>query len=228
MHTGTKRVMVAGGLAAMVIAVMGQAAQPPAERPADKGASREPGDVVSISKSMPEIKRESGVVTMPLTSKGALAWRGIRDGITVEGIRADAGAKAGAGGGEQLKVSYTRTRGKAAGAALVFRPGTLAGLEKLEVKMKGTRAQRLSICLKDTAGVVWTFPSVNLRGEEITEQTLKVEEIEPDAYQNQGKVEAKFDPATVMMVTVIDIAGYMSATEPECGWTIEGMKGVCK
>jgi hypothetical protein len=222
-----------GWIVAAVV-VMAAAGLVGADEPgAEKGGGKGGGGrkVAEIAAGMPEIKRDGNVVRLPLTNEGALAWRGIREGVKVEKVSvawSEAAEQKSEAKEEAIKVSYKRTRGQAAGAALVIKPGTLTGLERMELTMTGTRTQRLSVSLQDQAGVVWTFPAVALREGERTEQTLKAADIAPDAYQNKGKVEAQFDPASVVMITVLDIGGYMSVTEPDCAWTIEGMKGVCK
>lgn len=210
----------------MMVGTLTGAAQGP-----DGGRGGGPGNIADAAASLPEIPRDGKVLRFPLTNKGPLAWRPIRDGVKVDGVSSSTPVDGEAGKTakkESVKVSYKRTRGQAAGAALMIKPGTLNGLEKLELAMLGTRTQRLSVCLTDQAGVVWTFPTVGLTENQRSSHTLKVADITPDAYQNKGKVEAKFDARTVVMITVLDIAGFMSTTEPECEWTISEMKGVCQ
>lgn len=190
-----------------------------------------PRNLARDAAGLPEIPRDGKLVRLPLKTAGPVAWRPIRDGVKVESVNASTTADGEPGkavGKETVKVSYKRTRGLPAGAALMIRPGTLADLEKLELSMSSARTQRLSFCLTDQAGIVWTFPTVGLTEGQTSRHTLKVTDIAPDAYQNKGKVEAKFDARTVVMITVIDIAGFMSTTEPDCEWTLAEMTGVCQ
>lgn len=228
-------------------------------KPAQAAAedTTEPKNLPAIAASMPELVRRDGVVALPLTTTGALAWRGIRGGITITEAACksqprEAGpgpvedqppAKpAGSGEGKNpapkaaadppkttgVTVAYKRTRNLPAGAAMVVRPGSLSGLKEVRVRLTSERTQRLLVCFKDGEGVVWTLPSVLLSDEGVTERTLSIDDIAPDAYQNSGAVTAKFDAGKVVMITLLDIGGYMSLGEPSCRWTIERVEGVCK
>jgi hypothetical protein len=188
-----------------------------AQAPAPGGTAK---TIEQYAQTRPALNADHGVVTLPLKTEEPFPWRGVRDGVTITAVPAAKGTHA------SLKVSYTRTRGEAAGCALVFKPGTLAGLKSLEFTCRSNRVQRLSVCLKDSAGRVWNMGSFDM-GRDTTRVELSAKNAELDRYQNEeGSKSASFDPDHCYMLTVLDINGYMYAGEPECEWSISDFKAV--
>jgi hypothetical protein len=184
---------------------------PPA--PAAATPPTQPSTVLDHARQLPALPVVDGAVPIPLRNSEPMAWRPIRKGVT-------------ASGGERLKVAYTRTRGQAAGAAIVVKPGTFDGLESINVAVAGNRSQTLFVNLTQADGSVWTLGPVNVRTGEPREVVLRAEDIELDPYQNRGRKDAAFDAASVYMLTLLDISGHMSASEPECEWTVSSLKAV--
>jgi hypothetical protein len=151
----------------------------------------------------------------PTATEGGPGWHPIRTGIAVTSI--DQGAA--------MNVAYRRTRGKAAGVAFHLPAGASERLGTVTLRMSAQPDQRLSVCLTDGKGVVWTLPSIKALNE-VGEFTLSAKEIKPDPFQNSGKeVPAQPDWSDMRMLTVLDITGFMGAAEADCSWRIEFVRG---
>jgi hypothetical protein len=209
--------------ATLTIAALAAAACTPREaaeleHPAEgaSSAAAQETTVLDHARTLPALRPEGNQLAIPLASTDAHPWRPIRDGITVTG-------------GPSLRVAYTRSRSQPAGTALVIRPGDLAGLREFTIAVRGNRSQSLSLTLTQADGSVWTTPPIRVAADELRTVRLKAEDITLDPYQNGGGAAgAAFDPAQVCMLTLLDIGGYMSITEPQCEWTIESMKAVLR
>jgi hypothetical protein len=201
------------------------------------GASAGPPDnLAEVARSLPPLQRAEQSVDLPLQHVEPYAWRPIRSGINLAAACDDGAAvkrleaivaRGGLNGGfpaleATLTVSYERTRGMAAGAAFVVPPGTLAGLEQLTLRIKGEPDQNLRVTLTDMNGHVYTFPGFRVR-EAYRDITLDAEKLSYDPYQNSGPRPKSFDLSRVIMITVLDISGYMSLSTPDCTWTIASM-----
>jgi hypothetical protein len=177
-------------------------------------ANAQPQNLGEIAGKLPPLSREAGVVHLPLGTDGPLAWRPVRDGITVQQT---AGA---------LATSYQVASGQPAGAALMIRPGSLAGLQSLRLKLRGNRNANLTIALHDAAGVVYAFPAVPVRVGDAREAEVSVDDLSYMAPASKAPDPGSFDPAGAVMITLLDISGFMSSETPEVGWTIESFEGV--
>jgi hypothetical protein len=177
-------------------------------------ANAQPQNLSEIAGKLPPLAREAGVVRLPLATDGPLAWRAVRDGIAV---RQTAGA---------LAASYQVAPGQPAGAALVIRPGSLAGLQSLRLKLRGSRNAYLTVALHDAAGVVYAFPAVPVRVGDAREAELSIGDLSYMAPASKAPDPGSFDPASAVMITLLDISGFMSSETPEVAWTIESFEGV--
>jgi hypothetical protein len=176
--------------------------------------AQSPQNLGEITAKLPPLSREAGVITLPLGTDGPLAWRPVREGITVHQTE---GA---------LATSYQVASGQPAGAALMIRPGTLAGLRSLRLKLRGNRNANLTIALHDAAGVVYAFPAVPVRVGDAREAEVSIDDLSYLAPASKAPDPGSFDPAGAVMVTLLDISGFLSSETPEVGWTIESFEGV--
>lgn len=202
----------------LTAAVALPACSPPESAPPQTPVAEEAAapTVLDHARTLPPLAAAEGELTIPLASVQPHPWRPVREGVRVSG-------------GTALTVAYTRTRQQPAGAALVVRPGDLAGLREFTIAVRGNRAQSLSLTLTQADGSVWTTTPIRLAEGEVRTVRLKAQDITLDPYQNGGgSRDAAFDPAAVYMLTLLDIGGYMSLTEPECEWSVESMKAVLR
>lgn len=178
------------------------------------GADAQPANLAEIARTLPPVPREAGAVRLPLSTDGPFAWRPVRAGIFV------------ATAPEGLTASYRVATGQPAGAALVIPPGTLAGLRSLRLKLHGTRNAQLIIALRDAAGVTYSFPSVPVRAGDAREAESFVEDLSYMSQASAAPDPGSFDPAGAVMITLLDISGFMGPETPEVAWTIESFEGV--
>ena len=151
----------------------------------------------------------------PTAAEGGTGWHPVRAGVAITP----------ADGGAAMSVTYHRTRGKPAGVAFHLTPTASERLSTIALRMSAAPDQRLSVCLTDGKGVVWTFPTIKALGD-VGEFTLSASEIKPDPFQNAGKeVPAQPDWSSMRMLTILDITGFMGAAEADCSWRIEFVRG---
>lgn len=196
-----------------VLLTVAAATSPPSAAPPAAAPS---GSILDHAKSLPDLPIKNGEVKIPLSGSAPFTWRPIRDGITIT-PSADAST---------MKVAYTRTRAKAAGAALVIKPGTLTGLDSISLTITGNRSHTLYLNLTQSDGSVWTLGPIMARPGEPREVILSAADIELDPFQNRARPAAPFDASSIYMLTFLDISGHMSQSEPECDWTIASLKAV--
>ncbi len=170
-----------------------------------------PANIAEHARSLPALPREAGVVRLPLSS----GWRPVRDGVALDTQGA-------------LTAKYRIATGQPAGAALVVPPGTFAGLQSLRLKARGERNIQLVIALHDAAGVVYAFPAVPVRPGNSRDTEVFVADLSYMAPASSAPDPGTFDPAGAVMVTLLDISGFMSADTPEVAWTVEGLEGVLR
>lgn len=176
-------------------------------------ANAQPQNPGEIAGKLPPLSREAGVIHLPLGTDGPLAWRPVRDGVTVQQTE---GA---------LAASYQVASGQPAGAALMIRPGSLAGLRSLRLKLRGNRNAYLTVALHDAAGVVYAFPAVPVRAGEAREAEVSIGDLSYMAPASKAADPGSFDPAGAVMITLLDISGFMSSETPEVAWTVESFEG---
>ena len=140
-------------------------------------------------------------------------WRAVGEGVTI--AQADNGVRA----------SYRVVSGKPSGAALPVPPGTLAGVKTIRVRITANRNTSLIVSLQDRKGVAYSFPSIAARAGTRTVE-LSVDDLSFLPQQSKGADPGSFDVAEAVVITVIDISGFMSAETPEVTWTIESLEGV--
>lgn len=176
------------------------------------GAGAQPANLGEIARSLPPVPRDAGAVRLPLSTEGPHAWRPVRDGISV------------AAASEGLTASYRVATGQPAGAALVIPPGTLAGLRSLRLKLHGTRNAQLMVVLRDGAGVAYAFPSVPVRAGDARETEIFVSDLSYLGQASAAPDPGSFDPAGAVMITLLDISGFMGPETPDVAWTIESFE----
>lgn len=177
------------------------------------GAAAQPANLGEIARTLPPLPRDAGAVRLPLGTEAPFAWRPVRDGISV------------AAAPEGLTASYRVATGQPAGAALVIPPGTLAGLRSLRLKLHGTRNAQLTVFLRDAAGVSYAFPSVPVRAGDAREAEIFVEDLSYMSQASAAPDPGSFNPAGAVMITLLDISGFMGPETPEVAWTIESFEG---
>jgi len=177
-------------------------------------AAAQPANLAEIARALPPLPRDEGAVRLPLSTDGPFAWRPVRDGISVTA----------APGG--LTASYRVTTGQPAGAALVVPPGTLAGLRSLRLKLHGTRNTQLMVFLRDAAGVAYAFPSVPVQVGDAREAELFASDLSYLGQASKAPDPGRFDPAGAVMISLVDISGYMGTETPETAWTLASLEGV--
>jgi len=182
-------------------------------------------DLAAISRALPPLPTTERGWRIPLDGSGAAKWTPIRDGVRVESSRASNGDSAEAEPAT-LSIEYTRAPRTASGVAIVTPVGAFEDLDALVIRAAATPNQRLFVTLTDGDGIVWTLPTLRLTAEE-SNHTLRVADLAPDAFQNQGKsVPAEPDMTSIVMLTILDISGHMGAPAEECAWTISGIEGL--
>lgn len=145
----------------------------------------------------------------------AAGWHAIRDGVTVTR----------AADGSTMDVSYHRDRGKPAGIAFELAPKSSERLGTIVLRMAAAAEQRLSVCLTDGNGVVWTFPTLKATTT-MQEFHFAAKEVRPDPFQNAGKrVPERPDCSDLRMLTILDIGGFLGAAAVDCTWRIESLRG---
>ncbi len=178
------------------------------------GAGAQPANPAEIASTLPPLPRDAGAVRLPLGTDGPFAWHPVRDGIAV------------AAAPEGLTASYRVATGQPAGAALIIPPGTLAGLRSLRLKVHGTRNAQLTVFLRDAAGVSYAFPSVPVRVGDAREAEVFVEDLSYLGQASAAPDPGSFDPGGAVMITLLDISGFMGPETPEVAWTLESFEGV--
>ena len=176
--------------------------------------SAQPENLAEIARTLPPLPRDAGAVHLPLSNDGPFVWRGIRGGISVSATP------------EGLTASYRVATGQPAGAALVIPPGTLAGVQSLRLKLHGTRNAQLMVFLRDAAGVAYAFPSVPVRPGDAREAEVFVSDLSYLGQASKAPDPGSFDPADAVMISLLDISGFMGSETPEVAWTITGFEGV--
>ncbi|MEM7479695.1 MAG: hypothetical protein AAF481_00860 [Acidobacteriota bacterium] len=167
-----------------------------------------------IAASLPPITGTDGTVALPLDGSPPWTWRPVRDGVEVQS--AD-GA---------LEVSYQVQTGQPAGAALVIPPGTLKDLDHLQVALSGNRNAQLSITLRDAEGAVFSFPAVPVRVGKARRAEVFAEDLTFFAPQAEVPDPGAFDPARTVMITLLDISGFMGSETPHVSWKVESLQTV--
>jgi len=178
------------------------------------GVGAQPANLAEIARALPPLPRDAGAVRLPLGTEGPAAWRPVRDGISVTAAP------------EGLTASYRVATGQPAGAALVVPPGTFAGLRSLRLKLQGTRNAQLMVFLRDGAGVAYAFPSVPVRVGDARETEIFVSDLSYLGQASSVPDPGSFDLAGAVMISLVDIAGYMGSETPETAWTLESLEGV--
>jgi hypothetical protein len=152
----------------------------------------------------------------PRSSASDKGWYPIHDGV--QATRAD--------DSNSMTVAYHRARGKAAGVAFDLAPDSCTRLGEIQLRLSAAAKQRVWVCLTDSQGVVWSFPSIQL-GKDMTDVTLAAKDLRADPFQNAGKqVPAQPDWKEMRMLTLLDTSGFMGAAAVDCSWRIESLRGV--
>lgn len=165
--------------------------------------------LAAIAATLPPLPADGAVVSIPLSTTDPFAWRGVRGGIAVD---------AAAAGG--VKVAYTVVAGAPAGAALLVRPGSLAGIEALLVSTTAERVGSLMVTLQNDVGVSYAFPALSVRPGGLRETRLEVADLTYLAPASSAPDPGEFDLAETVMISVIDLAGFMGGAEVATSFTL--------
>jgi len=185
----------------------------------EHGPAGPPPGIADFAATLPPLPRDGGSVVLPLGlegGEGPWSWRPVRDGVV---LRSE---------GRSLATSYRVVGGQPAGAALVVRPGTLAGLGALRIRASANRNVQLLVTLQDAAGAVYSLPAVVLRVGTPREHERSLDDATYFPPQSSAPDEGGLDPAQVVMITLLDVSGFMSAQTPEVEWVVESIEGVVR
>src|SRR5690606_20577917 len=138
------------------------------------------------------------------------------------GVRPDVETVVGVDGG--LTVSYQVQAGTPAGVALLVRPGTLASLDTLVVSVSASRVGNLVVTLQDSAGVTYALPSISVRPGTAREHQLELLDASYLAPASSAPDPGVFDPAQAVMISILDLAGYMGGAEAATQFTLSGLR----
>lgn len=178
-----------------------------------------PAGVADLAATLPPLPRTGDDLALPLgvgDEAMPFAWRPVREGVSL---------RAGDGG---LGAAYRVVTGQPAGAALVVRPGTFAGIDGLRIRAGANRNAQLLVTLQDATGAVYTLPAVALRVGTPREHERFLDEATYFPPQSTAPNSGGLDPAEVVMITLLDISGFMGADTPEVEWTVEAIEGVVR
>lgn len=175
-------------------------------------AAAQSPDLAKIAASLPPLPARAGNIVVPLDGAGAFRWQSI------------GGAAVDYDGGS-LRARYTIASGKPSGAALLIPAGALDGVTQLRVRIRGSRNAPLVVSLQDGKGVAYAFPSVALRAG-VRELTLETEDLAFSMHQSRVADPGAFRIGEAILVSVVDITGFMSAETPGVEWTIDSLEGV--
>jgi len=192
---------------------------PSATAAAPAPANRPPEGVAAHAATLPPLPQADGVLALPLAAGDAarpFAWRPVRDGVALDASEAG------------LTASYRVVTGQPAGAALVVRPGTFAGVEGLRIRGAANRNAQLLVTLQDAAGAVYSLPAVPVRVGAPREHERYLDEATYFPPQSSAADSGGLDPAEIVMITLLDISGFMGSDTPEVEWTVEAIEGVAR
>lgn len=184
---------------------------------APRSSAQPPGspDPAAIAEQLPPLPAEDGRVELPLAGRSPFPWMAIGGG----GIDHPEA---------RLEARYGIAAGVPAGAALIVRPGTLAGLKALEIEIRGERTTQLVPTLRDTAGVVYRFPSVPVQAGGPRSHRLSVDELSYFPGQAAAPDPGSFDPAGAILLSLVDISGFIGTVPDgtEIAWTVSRLTAV--
>jgi hypothetical protein len=140
-------------------------------------------------------------------------WGPVRKGVTVEH---DAG---------KLRVAYTIAPGQPAGAATMLKPGTLDGVTALKLRITSTRNAALIVTLMNQKGVAYGSQPIAVRAM-TKDYAIDVASLAFVPQQSKGEDPGAYAIGETVMISVIDIAGFMGAEPEDVAWTIESIEGV--
>jgi len=198
-----------------ILAACSQPIDREAPPPADVVASAPDASPLAVAEPATDATPRTGWSFAPRTAATDAGWYPIHDGVTV--ALSDDGAA--------MEVRYRRASGSAAGVAFDLAPGSCAALGAVDLRLSAAAKQRLWVCLTDSRGVVWSFPSIQVTTE-LADFTLLASDVRPDPFQNGGKdVPSEPDWAEMRLLTILDIAGFMGASAVDCAWRVESVRG---
>jgi hypothetical protein len=146
-------------------------------------------------------------ITLPLQG-----WRPVREGVTIEQT-------------DQVRASYTIVSNQPAGAALPIAPGTLEGIQAIKLRLGANRNAPLVVSLLDRNGIAYAFPAISARAG-VRNYELSVDDLAFLPQQSRGDDPGSFKVEDAVLITILDISGYMSAETPDVEWTLESIEGV--
>jgi hypothetical protein len=74
--------------------------------------------------------------------------------------------------------------------------------------------------------VTYAFPAVPVRPGDSRRAEVFTADLSYLAPASSSPDPGHFDPAGAVMITVLDLAGYMGSETPEMSWTLESFEGV--
>ncbi|MDA8019108.1 MAG: hypothetical protein MPN21_16840 [Thermoanaerobaculia bacterium] len=180
---------------------------------AQQGGHEDPGPIASQLPYLPVNDRQ---VELPLAGAPPFSWRAIAGGPATE--HPDG----------HLRVRYTIALGRPAGAALIFRPGTLSGLDRLDIEIRGNRSTQLVPTLRDTSGVVYRFPAVPIQVGSPRVHSLRVAEMQYFPSQTVAPDPGSFDPGKAILLSLVDISAFTGsmAVGTAIDWSVSKLTAV--
>ncbi len=174
------------------------------------------GDPTPIALQLPPLPVADGEVDLPLDGGSPFSWVAIADGPATDHPQG------------HLLAHYTIAPGQPAGAALIFRPGTLSGLDRLDIEIRGNRSTQLVPTLRDTSGVVYRFPAVTVQVGSPRLHSLRVAEMQYFSVQAEEPDPGNFDPGEAVLLSLIDISAFTGSVPAgtEIEWTVSKLTAV--
>ncbi|MEM7051077.1 MAG: hypothetical protein AAF604_15515 [Acidobacteriota bacterium] len=174
----------------------------------------QPPQLAEIAASLPPLERTVEGVILPTDGTEPFRWHDIAEGV--EATSKD----------QNLEVSFAIQPGQAAGASLIVPAGTLEGLDHLAVTTHASRTSTLQITLQDGDGLVYAFPPFQVRIGKGRTSRLAFEELSHFPHQTEVPDSGSFEPADAVMLTVVDLSGFLGGAAGDITWTIERLAGV--
>ena len=173
-------------------------------------------DPYPIASQLPPLPAAGGQVDLPLGGGSPFSWVAIAGGPETDHPKG------------HLLVHYTIAPGQPAGAALIFRPGTLDRLDRLDIEIRGNRSTQLVPTLRDASGVVYRFPAVPVRVGSPRFHSLPVAEMQYFPGQAEEPDPGSFDPGEAILFSLIDISAFTGSVPngTEIEWTVSKLTAV--
>lgn len=171
-------------------------------------------EMAAAAAELPPLPRRDGTVALPTApgTENLHGWHPIRPEVRL------------AGADGTLAAGYRVVTGQPAGAALLVPAGTFAAGDTVAVRASAERNVQLLVTLQTEDGAVFSLPALALRPGNPRTYERPLTSATYFAPQSSAPDPGAFDPARVVSVTLLDIAGFMGQATPEVAWTVESVE----